>query len=75
MQLLHPYTDAQQVESALDGPLSLLLSSKCNASRAGLLHLSPLAAGELVGVANNLEVLVKGGDLRLEDLKRLISGE
>ena len=75
MQLLHPDTDAQQVESAPDGPLSLLLSSKCNANRASLLHLSPLSAGELVGVANNLEALVKGGDLRLKDLKGFISGE
>ena len=75
MQLLYPDTDAQQVESAPDGPLSFLLSSKCNANRTSLLHLSPLPAGEPVGVANNLEALVKGGDLRLKDLKGLISRE
>ena len=75
MQLLYPDTDTQQVESAPDGPLSLLLSSKGNANRASLLHLSPLSASELVGVANNLEALVEGCDLRLEDLKRLIGGE
>ena len=75
MQLLHPNTDAQQVESAPDSPLSLLLSSKSNANRASLLHLSPLSASEPVGVTNNLEALVEGGDLRLKDLKGLIGGE
>lgn len=67
MKLLRPHADAEDIEPVPDRLLSLSLGGEGYADGTSVLLLPSVGLGQPIRVANDLEALVEGLDLFLDD--------